>query len=371
MTNEQARKLLGGYATNSLTEAERKALFEAALDDQELFDALQQEEALKELLADPVSRNQVQQALAQAPAPGATGAAWWSRSWVWGGLTGAAAAAVMIVAVIRSNEPSKEMARVQSAPQVSAQDSTSAIPTPAEPKLKQPEPDPRKLLRAARVDQPANGRTSTGAVSNAVTLQGPAAAPAAPPAPPPPPPQQVPTSEQQAQQERSQGTIQGQIAASQAQSFRQERSARDGERPQAAKAASAIGGFAAAPGVVADYKGPLLQYSLVKRDTTGADSPFPASARPQPGDAIKLTVLPGVQGYLSLYQLEPSGDWKRLFPATEQGLLVAANARQTIPDSPIIVTTTEQKLRLMLVPVAAQQAAPAPLVMNITIGPNK
>ena len=156
MSNEQARKLLGGYATNSLTEAERKALFEAALDDQELFDALQQEEALKELLADPVSQNQVQQALAQAPA---SGAAWWSRSWVWGGLAGAVAAAVMIVAVIRSNEPPKEMARVQRAPQVSAQDSTSAIPAQAEPRLKPPEPAPPRVQRAARVDQPTNGRT--------------------------------------------------------------------------------------------------------------------------------------------------------------------------------------------------------------------
>jgi len=101
MNQEQARKLLGGYATNSLTEAERKALFEAALDDQELFDALQHEEALKELLADPVSRNQVQQALAKAPA---SGKSWWSRGWVWGGMAGAVAAGVMIVAVIRSNE---------------------------------------------------------------------------------------------------------------------------------------------------------------------------------------------------------------------------------------------------------------------------
>ena len=104
MTHEQARKLLGGYATNSLTEAERKALFEAALDDQELFDALQQEQALKELLADPVSRNQVRQALTQAPV---SGPAWWSRWWVLGGLAGAVAAAVLIVAVIRSNEQRK------------------------------------------------------------------------------------------------------------------------------------------------------------------------------------------------------------------------------------------------------------------------
>jgi hypothetical protein len=366
MSNEQARKLLGGYATNSLTEAERKALFEAALDDQELFDALQQEEALKELLADPVSRNRVQQALAQAPA---SGAAWWSRGWVWGGLAGAVAAAVMIVAVIRSNEPLKEMARVQQAPQMSARDSTTAIPTPAEPRSKLPESAPRKVLRSGRVDQPTNGPTSTDAVSNAVTLQAPAAASA--PASPRPPPQEAPAFGQQAQQGRTQGAIQGRIAASQAQSFRQEQFTRDGERPQAAKAASALGGLAGVPGLVANYQGPLLQYSLAKRDAAGADSALPAGARTQPGDAIKVSVLPGVAGYLSLYQLDASGDWKRLFPATEQGLLVAANARQTIPDTPIIVTTADQKLRLMLVPVAAQQAAPTPLVVDITISPNK
>jgi len=328
MNHEQARKLLGGYATNSLTEAERKALFEAALDDQELFDALQQEEALKELLADPVSRNQVQQALTQAPASDATGAAWWSRWWVWGGLTAAVAATVLIVSVIRSNEPPKEMARVQSTPQVSVQDSTPAIPTPAEPRLKQPELAPRKILRAARAAQPSNGRTSTGAVSNAVTLQAPAAA-AAPPAPPPPP-QETATFGQQAQQGRSQGTIQGQIGA-QAQSFREEQFARDGERPRAAKAASGGGGFAGAPGLVSEYKGPLLQYSFAKRDAAGTDAPLPAGARPQSGDAIRLTVLPGVAGYLSLYQLDPSGDWKRLFPGS--GARLARGGQHTPDDS--------------------------------------
>jgi hypothetical protein len=165
--------------------------------------------------------------------------------------------------------------------------------------------------------------------------------------------------------------MQGSIAATQAQSFRQEQLARDGERPQAATTASAVGGLAGAARLKADYKGPLLQYSFVKRGAAGADSPLPADALPPPGDAIRLSVLPGVAGYLSLYQLGPSGDWQRLFPAAEQGQLVAANARQTIPDSPIIVTTVEQKLRLMLVPVAAQPTAPAPLVVDITISPNK
>ena len=68
MTQEEIRKLLGGYATNSLTDRERTALFEAALEDQELFNALQNEDALRELLADPATREQVRLALEPADA---------------------------------------------------------------------------------------------------------------------------------------------------------------------------------------------------------------------------------------------------------------------------------------------------------------
>ena len=48
MTRDEIRGLIGGYATGSLSEAERRTLFEAALDDQELFDELAREQALKE-----------------------------------------------------------------------------------------------------------------------------------------------------------------------------------------------------------------------------------------------------------------------------------------------------------------------------------
>ena len=47
MKREHVRKLLGGYATGTLTPDEQQALFEAALNDQELFDALAGEEALR------------------------------------------------------------------------------------------------------------------------------------------------------------------------------------------------------------------------------------------------------------------------------------------------------------------------------------
>ena len=52
-------QILGGYATDTLTEEEKRQLFEAALQDQTLFDALADEEALKALLADTDARQRI------------------------------------------------------------------------------------------------------------------------------------------------------------------------------------------------------------------------------------------------------------------------------------------------------------------------
>ncbi len=54
--NPELRYLLTGYATGTLTDAERERLFAAALDDQALFDALAEEQSLKDLLDDPEAR---------------------------------------------------------------------------------------------------------------------------------------------------------------------------------------------------------------------------------------------------------------------------------------------------------------------------
>src|SRR5437762_6506768 len=59
MKPEDIEKLLGGYATDTLTEQERKTLFEAALADQQLFNALADEHALHELLSDATVRRQL------------------------------------------------------------------------------------------------------------------------------------------------------------------------------------------------------------------------------------------------------------------------------------------------------------------------
>lgn len=64
---DDVRKLLGGYSTGTLSEPEKKALYEAALEDPALFEALADEQALKELLDDPGARAQVLQALETRP----------------------------------------------------------------------------------------------------------------------------------------------------------------------------------------------------------------------------------------------------------------------------------------------------------------
>ena len=63
MKPEEVEKLLGGYSTGTLSESEREALLTTALRNQALFDALADEEALRELLNDPAARRRLLQAL--------------------------------------------------------------------------------------------------------------------------------------------------------------------------------------------------------------------------------------------------------------------------------------------------------------------
>jgi hypothetical protein len=107
MNRDDIQKLLGGYATGTLTPEERQALFEAALTDQELFDALAREEALRSVLSDPVARAHVLAAIDDVPAP-------WYRNW-WRPMVvmGTAALLVVGVAVYTRGPKAPEMAKVE------------------------------------------------------------------------------------------------------------------------------------------------------------------------------------------------------------------------------------------------------------------
>jgi hypothetical protein len=100
MNRDDIQKLLGGYATGTLTPEEQQALFEAALSDQELFDALAHEEVLRDALSDPSARAHLLAAIDNAPVP-------WYRQW-WRPMAVVAAAVVAVVGVAvweHSREP--------------------------------------------------------------------------------------------------------------------------------------------------------------------------------------------------------------------------------------------------------------------------
>jgi hypothetical protein len=98
MSPEDIKKLLGGYATGTLTAEEQEALFAAALEDQELFDALAREQSLRDLLRDPAARAELLGAL-DTPVSRAAGFWQWLRRPMMAPLAVAAVAEIALVSV--------------------------------------------------------------------------------------------------------------------------------------------------------------------------------------------------------------------------------------------------------------------------------
>jgi len=98
MSPEDVKKLLGGYATGTLTAEEQQALFAAALEDQELFDALAREQSLRDLLRDPAARAELLSAL-DTPSSRLGGFWQWLRRPAVAGLAMAGVVAIAVVAV--------------------------------------------------------------------------------------------------------------------------------------------------------------------------------------------------------------------------------------------------------------------------------
>src|SRR5215469_3560948 len=134
MTPLEIRKLIGGYATGSLSDAERQLLFEAALEDQELFDELMGEHALKELLDEPGARARLLAALAPAAAPRRP---FFIRIWPWLAAAGATSAGVALSFGLFRPAPPKLVARAFHPPAV-VLDSVKPVPSPlpAPPQLR-------------------------------------------------------------------------------------------------------------------------------------------------------------------------------------------------------------------------------------------
>ncbi len=169
-------KLLGGWAAGTLTEAERRALMEAALEDQALFDQLAGEQLLKETLEDPALRARI-----YAAAQEHRGGLWeavWRRPWTWG--VGMAAASVLIFSAVRW----QQMAAYRAAPvQRAPMQAVEPAPPPAAPAATAAQERPRRA-EAARDErrQPRQFDIATMRTkSEPAVLASPPALPAAPP----------------------------------------------------------------------------------------------------------------------------------------------------------------------------------------------
>ncbi len=171
MAERDAEKLLGGFATGTLTEEERQALYAAALHDQRLFDALADEEALRQLLEDPAVRRRLVSALSQANADSAFSWADWiaeqvrrPRTWaVAGGLAVAVLAMTTVTRVLDQVGPLSrhQEAVTEETPAGSQQERLLADESqPTESvSITTPEPD----RRGSAAEPPLSKRTPSGA----------------------------------------------------------------------------------------------------------------------------------------------------------------------------------------------------------------
>lgn len=157
MNRDDIQKLLGGYATGTLTEAERKALFDAALQDQKLFDALADEEAFRQVLRDPAAKAELLRTLEPAPRP-FLWTSWLRRPMGWAALGSLAAGVALVVLLVQSNAPHNNSQLAVFRDELSRPPSlmTQAKPKTSESKPATPraESATRQIRRARSPEQP-------------------------------------------------------------------------------------------------------------------------------------------------------------------------------------------------------------------------
>lgn len=337
MKPEEIQKLLGGYATGTLTPEEQQALFAAALEDQGLFDALAKEQPLRELLRDPAARAQVLASIEDRPRP------WWrfGNRWVMAG--GLMAACLAVAAGVYFSRPKPAAVRLTLMAELKALPAQElrlqAAPVAATPVAVPAEAPVPKKAKPAPVRQEAEPLVSRRDASASATKTG-DVAPAkvgvapSPAATPPTAPAPVPTTAQTIAVEAQptelavNGSVSGALPVQQAQNARalfyappgvagsqflpsgqngpvqsqtqQAPSAQvqTGEQsagqalPMNGRTAALLGGLAAVPN-------PGVKWTALRR---GPDGLFDQVDREQihAGDVIKLRLVPNDNGFLSV-----------------------------------------------------------------------
>ncbi|MBX9603559.1 MAG: hypothetical protein K2X35_21310 [Bryobacteraceae bacterium] len=311
MNREEVRKLIGGYATGSLTPEEQKLLFDAALDDQALFDELMAEQDLKDIIDQPGARDRLLQALQPEPVVASTqyspharaGASrvyapspqpaprWYRRPATWAA-SGAIAAALALIAILprafRSDTPpAVEIAQTREADAPKLGEPEPASPARAAVKPPLSGPLPRQRPPAAPVPAPAVTGTASSEARKATSpdrageREADAVAPVAAPAPVPAAPAEVAgvAREEKESQNRS-AALGGRVTSM-----------------RAAKAAEPAPQAAAA--VLSQVPAAVLSYEVDPKEGF------------TPGRTVRITARAAGGGSVYLFRKSPSEQWTR------------------------------------------------------------
>ena len=424
MSEPDLEKLLGGFAADTLMPEEKQSLYSAALQDQQLFNALTDEQALKELLADPVVRRRLLQTLKQTSISGVGGSLSWLEWFrrpaglaIAGGLAAAALAVVLGVRIyqdsLRQAAQSVAIEESKPAPQAvepQAKSKESVAPVTDLPKKdtlidklakrERSAPPPLKNARASDVVRDSlNQRSKQDEVRREAEAPGAAlgklaeevalssdqklAASSAPSAAAPelkqtPVPASTPVAGAVAQAVSARAFFYGGEATrpdgrSMAQEKERAMKPLAESAPQSGRLERRMDQFAftGKSGGTATQLRPLgLRYSFVVRGTDGQEREVD-TATAKSTEPVRLTVEANQDAYLQVWKAVGSSTPQLLWPENGTGqisLRIAKGQRQSIPlptDSGR-VTLTARLSRVPFSPITRQEAA-----MSDRLSPNQ
>ncbi len=358
MNRGEIEKLLGGYAAGTLTVEERRALLEAALEDQELFNALGDEEALRELLSDPVSRGRLRAALEPRRRAG-----WFSRPLTWA-LAGSCAAAILTIGVawrllspIRLAVP-VQTAKVGSVPAAAAREEPAAsAPAPREADTTVPPAVPG-AVRGGSLAR----RETAGPKGKPATVRPPAEAERAGAIAPP---------AQGAARKKNEETGEARLEAAApvrigARTLAVTESSEKKDVRRAGAEQAVVQVRPAQPAAVAllstSRAHPGFDYQVLRRAGAGAWEETSPGAAFRRGDMLRLVIVPRFDGELQVHQETGEGVWRAV---TEPGSHVRAGESYTVPSADGF-GFADQPLRFL---VTLTRAGATPMTAEITLAP--
>ncbi len=309
-------------------------MFEAALHDQELFNSLADEQALKDLLDDPASRRRLLAALEEPkPSVWAAIAAWLRRPTAWAAAGGLAAVALLVTLFIRTEPPpaveqvAMKIERRAPAPPAARRDEPAASLRPEPMKTQLPEARRKRVeskeaepARRQQAAVPPRELEAREEAAGRIALNEPP-----PPAAPPPAaewPAQVALTEAPPAPPRT-ALVATPPAGGKARElyYLTQPRAADLRLAKSAATEEAAGKARVAPSPVG------IRCGILK---AGADGQY-GEADPQgpfrSGDSLRVSVEANENGFLYILRGDRAGKWDLLFKGQ-----VAQRTRYVVPD---------------------------------------